>query len=154
MADQIRPPINRKGCVARNRVSLHLEVEVTKNGITCCERVLGTLDTTWFSEFDGSAVDDGELEGKVSDQPPAEDGGDAGCEEDEVSESRRRKRTKPPTVDEYQWQWKVGHLAHALHRSALTRRHSPSLKLPDVHSFCSLYSLSLFFLCCPLPPRG
>ena len=154
MGDQIRLPINRKGSVARNRALLHLEVEVTKNGITCCEGVLGTLDTTWFGEFDGSAVDDGKLGGKVSDQPPAEDGGDAGCEEDEVSESRLRKKAKPPTVDEYQWQWKVGHLAHALHHSALTRCHSPSLKLPDVHSFCSLYSLSLFFLCCPLPPRG
>ena len=37
-----------------------------------------------FGEFDGSAVDDGKLEGKVFDQPPAEDGGDKGSEENEA----------------------------------------------------------------------
>ena len=46
MGDQIRLPIYRKGSVARDRASLHLEVEVTKNGITCCEGVRGTLDAT------------------------------------------------------------------------------------------------------------
>ena len=107
-----------------------------------------------FGEFDGSAVDDGKLEGKPSDQLPAEDGGDAGCEEDEVPESRPRKKTKPPTVDEYHWRWKVGHLTHASHHSALTRCHSLSLKPPDVHYFCSLYSSSLFFLYCPLLLHG
>ena len=51
-----------------------------------------------FDEFDGSAVDDGKHEDKVSDQPPAEDRGDAGGgEEDEVSESGPRKKAKPPT---------------------------------------------------------
>ena len=107
-----------------------------------------------FDEFDGSAVEDGKLEGKVSDRSPAEDGGNGGSEQNEVSGSKPRKKPKPPTVDEYQWQWKVGHLAHALHRGALTRRHSLSLRLPDVHPFCSLYSLSLLFLCCPLLPDG
>ena len=104
-----------------------------------------------FDEFDNSGVNDGKLEGKVSDQPPAEDvdGGDEGGEEDEESESRPKKKTEPPTVDEYQWQWKVRHFAYSLHRGMLTRYHSLSLKPPDVHSFCSLRSSSLFFLCCP-----
>ena len=109
-----------------------------------------------FDEFDNSGVDDGKLEGKVSDQPPGEDvdGGDEGGEEDEVSESPPKKKTKPPTVDEYQWQWKVRHLVYSFHRGMLTRCHSLSLRPPDVHSFCSLCSLSLFFLRCSLLPRG
>ena len=151
MDDQIRFPINRKGSVTRD---LALNLKSPRMGLPAVKEFWELSTQLKFDKFDDSAVEGGKLEGKVSDQPPTEDGGDAGCEEDEVSESRLRKKTKPPTVDEYQWQWKVGHLAHALHRSVLTRRHSPSLKLPDAHSFCSLYSLLLFFLYCPLPPRG
>ena len=94
-------------------------------------RVFGEPSTQpEFDEFDGSAVEDGKLEGKVPDRSPAEDGGDEGSEQNEVSGSKPRKKPKPPTVDEYQWQWKVGHLAHALHRGALTRCHNLSLRLP------------------------
>ena len=105
-----------------------------------------------FDKFDKSGVDDGKFEGKVSGQPPAEDvdGGDEGDEEDEVSESPPKKKTKPPTVDEYQWQWKVRHFSYSLHRGVLTRCHSLSLKPPDVHSFCSLCSSLLSFLCRPV----
>ena len=46
MVDQIRPPIHRKGSVARDQASLHLEVEVTRDGNTRCEGVWGTVDAT------------------------------------------------------------------------------------------------------------
>ena len=63
-----------------------------------------------FDEFDDMATDRGQPEGKNEDQPlPEVDEGGKGEEgvEDGESESGLRKKTKPPTVDEYQWQWKV-----------------------------------------------
>ena len=96
-----------------------------------------------FDEFDDVAVDEGKPETKGSDRPPA--GGanerDESSGEGEVSESQPKKKTKPPTVDEYQWQWKVS-LVHNCNCSMLTRLHSLNLKPPDVHFSCSLCSLS------------
>ena len=64
-----------------------------------------------FDEFDDMATNGGQPEGKNKDQPLLEevDEGGKGKEgvEDGESESGPRKKTKPPTVDEYQWQWKV-----------------------------------------------
>ena len=64
-----------------------------------------------FDEFDDVAADGGHLERKDSDKPPAEGVDESGKDkdgvEDKVSESKLMKKTKPPTVDEYQWQWKV-----------------------------------------------
>ena len=64
-----------------------------------------------FDRFDDITTDGGQPEGKGTGQPPAEevdeDGKGEGGAEDGESESNRRKETKPPAVDEYQWQWKV-----------------------------------------------
>ena len=87
MGDQIRLPIDRKGSVARDRASLHLEVKVTKNGIPAVKEFWELSTQLKFDEFYGSAVEGGKLEGKASDRPPAEDGGDEGSEENEVSGS-------------------------------------------------------------------
>ena len=64
-----------------------------------------------FDRFDDITTDGGQPEGKGTGQPPAEevneDGKGEGGAEDGESESNPRKETKPPAVDEYQWQWKV-----------------------------------------------
>ena len=64
-----------------------------------------------FDEFDDMATDGGQAEGKGKGQPPPEEVDEGGKDEEGVedgeSESEPRKKTKPPTVDEYQWQWKV-----------------------------------------------
>lgn len=64
-----------------------------------------------FDEFDDTVADEGQTEGKDSDQPPAEetneDGKGEDGAEDEKPESKLTNKTKPPTIDEYQWQWKV-----------------------------------------------
>lgn len=105
-----------------------------------------------FDEFDDAAVDEEKPEDEGSDQPLAEgaDGGDESDEEGGVPESQPKEKTKPPAVDEYQWQWKVSDLAQVLHRSVLNRRHSLNLKPPDAHSFCSWS----FLLRCLLLLRG
>ena len=41
---QVCLPIDGEGGAARDWASLHLEVEVTEDGITCRERICGTLD--------------------------------------------------------------------------------------------------------------
>ena len=65
-----------------------------------------------FDEFDDMAADEGQPECKDSNKPPAEEVDESGKDKDNVedksSESKLMKKTKPPTVDEYQWQWKVG----------------------------------------------
>ena len=64
-----------------------------------------------FDRFDDITTDGGQPEGKGTGQLPAEevneDGKGEGGAEDGESESNPRKETKPPAVDEYQWQWKV-----------------------------------------------
>ena len=63
-----------------------------------------------FDEFDDMTVERGGSEDKGSDQPPTEGvggGGKDGDVEGEESPSQLGEKTKPPTVDEYQWQWKV-----------------------------------------------
>ena len=63
-----------------------------------------------FDEFDDMAVDGDQAKGETPDRPPAEkpdedeEGEDDECRD---SETKPTKKTKPPTVDEYQWQWKV-----------------------------------------------
>lgn len=63
-----------------------------------------------FDEFD-TAVDGGQPERKGLDHLPAEGVGEDGKGRDDAEGeelgSNPRKGTKPPTVDEYQWQWKV-----------------------------------------------
>jgi len=66
-----------------------------------------------FDEFEDAAAGGGHSEGKSPDRPSAEavdKGGKEEDMEDEESESKPRKKTKLPTVDEYQWQWKVSDL--------------------------------------------
>lgn len=67
-----------------------------------------------FDEFDDTAMEGGKSEDKGSDQPAAKGvcGGekDEGGVEDGEPTSEPGEKTKPPTVDEYQWQWKVGYL--------------------------------------------
>ena len=68
-----------------------------------------------FDRFDDDiTVDVGQPEGKSSDQQPGEGNNGFRAGEDskkgEVSEQKPKKNTKPPTVDEYQWQWKVCNL--------------------------------------------
>ena len=64
-----------------------------------------------FDEFDDMEVDGGQAEDESPDRPPAEkldeDGKGGDGEEHEDLESKPKKKTKPPAVDEYQWQWKV-----------------------------------------------
>ena len=63
-----------------------------------------------FDEFDDMAVDGEQAEGESPDQPPTEKLDDDGEGEDDERgglESKPMKKTKPPKVDEYQWQWKV-----------------------------------------------
>jgi len=63
-----------------------------------------------FDEFDDMAAEGGKSEDKGTDQPTGEGvyggGEDEGGLEDEEPPSKLEKKTKPPTVDEYQWQWK------------------------------------------------
>jgi len=63
-----------------------------------------------FDEFDDTAVDEGQPEGESSVQLPeegADEGGkDGDGEENKELESKPKEKAKPPTVDEYQWQWK------------------------------------------------
>jgi len=44
MGVQVCLHTNGKGGVAGDRASLHLEVEITENGISCREGIRGTLD--------------------------------------------------------------------------------------------------------------
>ena len=44
MGGQICFSVDREGSVARDRASLHLEAEITQNGVTRCEGVWGTFD--------------------------------------------------------------------------------------------------------------
>ena len=64
-----------------------------------------------FDEFDDTTTDGGQPEGKGTGQPPPEEVDEDGKEEGGAggvgSESKPRRETKPPTVDEYQWRWKV-----------------------------------------------
>jgi hypothetical protein len=59
-----------------------------------------------FDEFDDSVVDTEQPGTKSPDQQRAKEV-DGDSEEGEESESDPKDKTKPPTVDEYQWQWKV-----------------------------------------------
>ena len=64
-----------------------------------------------FDEFDDLTTDGGQPESKSKGKSPPEEAdengkGEEGVEDGE-SESKPRKATKPPTADEYQWQWKV-----------------------------------------------
>lgn len=95
-----------------------------------------------FDEFDDLAADGGEPGGDSPGRPSAE-GPVVGGEEHEEPESKSEKKTKPPTVDEYQWQWKVCHPVRVSCDSVLTRSLSLSLRPPDAHSFCSLSIPSL-----------
>jgi hypothetical protein len=64
-----------------------------------------------FDEFDDVMTDGGQHEGENEAQSSPEEvneGGEGGeSVEDGESESKPRKEAKPPTVDEYQWRWKV-----------------------------------------------
>ncbi|KAF9786471.1 Brix-domain-containing protein [Thelephora terrestris] len=61
-----------------------------------------------FDEFDDSVVDTEQPGPKSPDQQRAKevDGGSEDGEKGEESEPDPKDKTKPPTVDEYQWQWK------------------------------------------------
>jgi hypothetical protein len=77
--------------------------------------------------------DDTEVDGV---QPGNVDGGE---DEKKVDDSEpKSKKTKSPTVDEYQWQWKASDLGSRFARQGTDQTHSPSSKLPDAHSSCSL----------------
>jgi len=63
-----------------------------------------------FDEFDDMAVDGGQAEGESPDRPLAEKLDKDGEGEDDGhgdSQTKPTQKAKPPTVDEYQWQWKV-----------------------------------------------
>ncbi|KAF9642680.1 Brix-domain-containing protein [Thelephora ganbajun] len=60
-----------------------------------------------FDEFDDVPVDEGQAEDKNSDRRCAEKVDEGGKGEDgEDPESKPKEKTKPPAVDEYQWEWK------------------------------------------------
>lgn len=76
-----------------------------------------------FDKFDDDMpVEGGVPEGSNSDGQPAEGINGCGTEEDgekgEKPEPTPKKKTKPPTVDEYQWQWKVRNLCFKFRVSA------------------------------------
>ena len=66
-----------------------------------------------FDEFDDMAAEGEKSRDKGPDQPVAEGvyggGKDEGDGEDEEPTPKLGKKTKPPAVDEYQWQWKVSY---------------------------------------------
>jgi len=85
-----------------------------------------------FDEFDDTAVDEEQLEGKGSVPPLAEGAGEGGreenAEEDEELESKSEKKSRPPTVDEYQWQWKVSYLGSRLMLQRIEQMPQPQLE--------------------------
>lgn len=66
---------------------------------------------------------------------------------DGVLEPEQESKIKPPTVDEYQWQWKVSDFfSRFMRQGADSKCHSHNLKPIDAHSFCSLCLHSRFFM--------
>ena len=84
-----------------------------------------------FDEFDSVAVDGEQPERKSSDQLSAEEADEVGKgeddEEDDELESKPEK-TKPPTADEYQWQWKVSDLGSHLVPQRIDQTPQPQLE--------------------------
>jgi len=76
-----------------------------------------------FDEFDDTAVDEEQPEGKGSIGGREENG-----EEDEELESKSEKKSRPPTVDEYQWQWKVSYLGSRLMSQRIEQIPQPQLE--------------------------
>lgn len=84
-----------------------------------------------FDEFDDMAVDGDRAEGESPDRPLAEKPDEDGeCEDGEHgdSETKPMKKTKPPTVDEYQWQWKVSHPCSCHVWQCIDRTSQPQLE--------------------------
>jgi len=81
---QVCLQINGDGGAAKDRASLHLEVEITENGISCREGIRGTFDEAGVLGFNDMMTDGERTEGKGTNQPPPE----------EVDEDGRGKRTR------------------------------------------------------------
>ena len=83
-----------------------------------------------FDEFDESTVDEGQPGTKSSDQQRSEgvDGSGDDGEEGKESGSNQKDKSKPPTVDEYQWQWKVSDLSSRIMPCRIDQAPQPKLE--------------------------
>ena len=84
-----------------------------------------------FDEFDDMAVDGGQPEDESLDRPPVEkldEDGKGGDHEEHGDSEPNSKKTKPPTVDEYQWQWKVSDPCSRLVRRGNNETPQPQLE--------------------------